>query len=277
MLRFQNWEEFHKTVERLDKDYDEHNDFRDLQLPLGLTNEQLDDLDESEGFESSLMYKLLENQFAGYISKRKVIENIEKAWLDNDMNGLDPDDIDLTFDDAENTLFNENYEVKIGCNVYKFTNDGLVNLTNPEETINTESNTNTNQTEAEDCFTNARKRDERIYSHLNQKIRIKVAMNTFILRSSAKAKVVNFRLNGNGKWRRSRTQIAVHIGGVIFDKKCFGNLLIGLRNPTSGFKKRGEIRELYRWYDTNRKTKKHLLAASGELPNLPMFQVLIEK
>lgn len=48
-------------------------------------------------------------------------------------------------------------------------------------------------------------------------------------------------------------------------------------NPISGFKKRGEIRELYRWSDTNRRTKNNLMAASSEIPNEPMFQVLLTK
>lgn len=57
--------------------------------------------------------------------KRAELESIENTWLSNNFNGTDPDDVDLTFDDAENTIFNSSYSFKIGTDVYQLTSTGM--------------------------------------------------------------------------------------------------------------------------------------------------------
>jgi hypothetical protein len=137
MLRFGNWEDFHNAVEILDQQYEEHNEAREQQIPNGLTHEQMDDLDELVNFDEFYPLRTFESQFRYFKSKREQLEKLELTWLDNNMTGLDPDDIDFTFDNAENTLFNENYQVKIGCEVYKVENN---KLDTSENNIVTESN-----------------------------------------------------------------------------------------------------------------------------------------
>lgn len=273
ILRFANWEDYDNSVKFLDKLYEDYNEARDAQFANGLTEEEMDDLDDADGFDPFYTYKQLENRFHGFTSKRQIIERTEITWLNNDMTGIDPDSIDYTFDDSENTFFNENYEVKIGCIIYRMTEEGLVDLSNYEGLANNQSNSNEeNQnsysTESDDkCITNTRESD-RYYYGANRMTKNKVAINTFFVRSSAKAKAVNYRQKNNGRWRRSRNDVAVAILGEVYDKQCNQKENIGLRNPLTGFKKRGEIRELYRWYEPlsgGKKTKKFRLASSWEL------------
>ncbi len=229
----------------------------------------MDRMDDESGFDPFYTYKQLEHQFSGFTSKRSIIEETENSWLYNGMTGLDPDDIDFTFDDSENTLFNQNYEVKIGCNTYRMTENGLVDLANYEEGSDMETNnSNTYTTDDQNkCIANKRKKEEFVYAS-GRMIKNKVAIRSFFVRSSAKAKVVNYRLKSNGRWRRSRTDMAVSVFGEIYNKQCGEKENVGRRNPETGFKKRGEIRELIRWWEPlsgGKKTKKDRLASMFEL------------
>lgn len=271
ILRFSNWEDYDNAVKQLDKVYDHHHDERDAQFPIGTTEEEMDTMDDESGFDPFYTYKQLEQQFSGFTSKRSIIEETENSWLSNGMTGLDPDDIDFTFDDSENTLFNQNYEVKIGCSTYRMTENGLVDLANYEEGSDMETNNlNTYTTDDQNkCITNTRNKEmEFTNSAQTTRVKNKVAIYSFFVRSSAKAKAIHYRKKNNGSWRRTRTNMSVSIFGQIYNKQCNSSENIGLRNPLTGFKKRGEIRELYRWYEPlsgGKKTKKDRLASMFEL------------
>lgn len=124
ILRFNSLQDVNTVLDQLDADYDNHNDTYDNQYP-NLTADQLDDMDAQTGFDQFKPFRDFENLFSGFSTKRAEIENTEITWLNNNFGGLDPDDVDLTFDDAENTIFNGNYSFKVGNDIYQLTSTGL--------------------------------------------------------------------------------------------------------------------------------------------------------
>jgi hypothetical protein len=124
ILRFNSTQDVNTVLSQLDADYDYHNDTYEDQYP-NLTAEQLDAMDAQTGFDQFKPFRDFENLFPGFSTKRAQIENTEITWLNNNFGGLDPDDIDLTFDNAANTIFNADYSFKVGNDVYQLTSTGL--------------------------------------------------------------------------------------------------------------------------------------------------------
>lgn len=223
--------------------------------------------DSVDGFYEFQPLKDFESNFNGFVSRRAFIEEVENIWLDKDMITEDPDNIDFTFDDAENTLFNKEYQVKIGCDIYEMRENGMINLSNPEETDNTENSSNY-LTESENCFSN-RKQKTPINIDNNTQVNLKIAINSFLVRSSAKSKVVYYKKVRN-KWKRRRGEMAVYLSGNVYYANCSNSVALGLRKPTNGYRKSRQVKEITRWWGIDpkpRKTKHLQLMAAFELSN----------
>jgi hypothetical protein len=134
ILKFNSADDVNTVLNQMDADYETYNTNYVNQYP-NLTEDQLDDMDDQTGFDEFTTFKNFEAQFSGFISKRSQIEVTENTWLSNDLSGTDPDDIDYTFDDAENTIFNDSYQLKIGDDAYEMRSDGLYNLSNGNLTM----------------------------------------------------------------------------------------------------------------------------------------------
>ena len=124
ILKFNSTADVNTVLDQLEADYETHNQNYENQYPT-LTSEQLDAMDEQTGFDQFKPFKDFENLFSGFTSQRASIEGIEAAWLANNFSGSDPDDTDLTFDDALNTIFNQSYSFSVGNTLYQLTTNGM--------------------------------------------------------------------------------------------------------------------------------------------------------
>ena len=106
----------------------------------------------------------------------------------------------------------------------------------------------------------------------SRKYKLKVAVHSIGIRSSAKGKVVSFKQKSSGGWKRSRVQIAVICGGNIYTTNCSFNFAFGIRKPSpSGFLKRKELEVPYRQWGSGGqivyKTRPNETSATFQLPS----------
>ena len=125
ILKFASFSDVNAVLNQLDEDYENNYDDYDSQLDTSLSVDVLDSLDEVNGFNPRITFRNFENLFSGYNSKRAQIEDIESDWLYNNLSGTHPGDVDLTYDDAQNTICNSDYSFKIGNDVYQITSAGI--------------------------------------------------------------------------------------------------------------------------------------------------------
>lgn len=247
ILRFNSAADLETVLNQLDVDYETHNNNYENTYPT-LTPEQLDDMDEVTGFDEFATFRNFENLFAPFTSKRAEIEAVEELWLSLNMTGTNPSDLDNTFDNAENTILNANHEVKIGSTVYTLSSDIVSSMQSPLLV---------------GCVTNKRKKKPFVSPDQSRKFEVKVALNTWFVRSGAKGKVVSYVKKGN-RWKRSRTHLGVYVNGTIYNNVCTNSFQFSARHPASGFKKRKELKVVNRQFGTIWKTYPGQLGASFE-------------
>lgn len=145
MMHFSSWESFESTVEMLEQQVENHED--SFVIPNNaLSEDDLNDLEESSGFESDQPLIDFENGFE-FCSLRRLERNAEDTWLDNsNQPGWSWDDYiedGIISDPYEQTLYNPQHEVMICGMIYKEMEDGLliVNPNHPDATkVLTEAN-----------------------------------------------------------------------------------------------------------------------------------------
>lgn len=256
ILKFNSMSDVNTVIDQLDADYESYNTNYENQYPT-LTEDQLDCVDQLNNFDEFRKFKDFENLFSGYTSKRSQIEATEITWLLNNFSGTDPDILDYTIADEENTVFNSNYQLKIGTTTYEMRSDGLYDISGGGQSMAVPMST------LDDCFTNRHKKTFIPHAtNPDRKFKLKVAIHYFLIRSAAKGKVVSFKKNNNNNWKRSRSNMAVSCTGNVYDNTCTLEFPgISIRNPSpSGFKKRRQLKVVYRFWDTTKKQTK-----SGEL------------
>lgn len=250
ILRFNSLANANTVLEQLNIDYEEYNDDYDSNFDTTLTTDQLDSIDVVNGFDEFQPFKDFENLFPGYSSKRSEVESVENTWLANNFSGTDPDNIDLTFDDAENTIFNSNYSFKIGNDVYQLTSSGLyINNVYQDEggssrkmndnkdiifataQVNNEYATrisgpmglNGSKVEIDglsSCKTNKKLRSELLsLPGTNRYVRLKVAIHCIGISTSIKSKIIHYKLK-NGSTKRSRAKMAIRVDGIVRTTVC---------------------------------------------------------
>ncbi len=278
ILKFNSISDINTVIDQLFADDESYNDDYDSQYP-NLTEDQLDEMDEQNSFDEFKIYRDFENLFGGFCSARSMIENTETAWLENNFNGTDPDDIDLTFDDALNTIFNNTYSFMIGNDVYQLTNLGMYKNGVYEETNSTSGIINKSydnmyltsslnyvsrysgpiasivenlQKEADfvqglfpfsvmtDCKSNKRSKIFQEYDNGNKRIKLKVSITSVVIRSGVGSKLVNYKKK-NGKWKRKRAEMAVGCAGTYYTNLCADSHQFIDRKPINGFKKRKQL------------------------------------
>jgi hypothetical protein len=230
-LSFSSVADVNTVLNQLDSDYEQYNTAYENRYPNYNPN-QMDSIDSINNFDNLLTYENFEANFSGYISERSSLYNIESTWLNNNMEGIDPDSIDLTYDNSENAICNNTYMVMIAGSTYQWTTSGFVQTggaMSPQS--------------ATTCFTNRTKWAKPLVVS-NRAFRVKAAINYYIVRSSAHGKVVSYK-QSNGKWKRSRYDLSVGVAGTIYAPDCSTTTQIDLINPASGYKDRRELAVRY--------------------------------
>jgi hypothetical protein len=269
ILTFSSAADLNAVIDQLDADYDTYNDSYDALQDPNLTDDQQDDADILNGFDEVQSYKDFESLLPGYYSMRKQIANIETTWLSNGFTGTDPDAADLTFDDTENTIFNNGYQFKVGSDLYYLTASGLyINGVLAQASVYPAPMLVNNKSISqgalfagvgfgipglwEGCASNVRTTYFDVFGS-NDRYKLKLAVNSIGVRSSAKSKVVHFKLK-SGNWKRSRTKMAVFTGGHVWEQNenCLGpGIEVNGRKPVTGWKKRRQLKLVARsgeWY-----------------------------
>lgn len=254
MLKFNSTADLEAVLNKLDADYEAHNAAHENMYST-LTPEQLDAMDVTTGFDEFATYRAFENLFPGFNSQRKSIETKEEQWLAANMTGADPDGYDLTFDHSENAIFGAGYQLKVGNTVYAMTSD-----------LETSSSGGISPMMI-GCISNKRRTKDVTAPDGSRKFKLKVALNSIWVRSSAKGKVVSYVKSGN-RWKRSRAHIAAGNGGTIYNNTCSGAWTFTGRNPANGYKKRKEMKEVRRGYATWWKTMPGQVFATFDAQNI---------
>jgi len=267
ILKFNSLGDLQAVLNQLDADNDAYNDDFDNQYGH-LSEEELDEMDEQNEFDEFKTYKDFEALFGGFCSKRAEIEAVENAWLANNFTGTDPDDIDLTFDEAENTIFNNTYSFKIGNDLYQLTSAGLYKNGVYQDDggggarISTENNNlmfanlfdNTGYRYSgpfisgyvsniwTDCKTNKRKKSPPIEVSSTRRFIQKVAISSIGVRTSIKGKIVHYKKK-NGNWKRKKAEMAVGVNGPVYNLSCSSLGNKSKTNPNgAGYKKRKSLK-----------------------------------
>lgn len=272
MLKFNSITDVSTVLNQLDADYETYNTNYESQYP-NLTPEQLDDIDEQNNFDQFKPFKDFEGLFSGFYSKRAEVENIEIAWLVNNFTGADPDDTDLTFDDALNTIFNGSNSFKIGNSVYQLTANGMYidGVLNEDvgtialksfdlkpnslykddypfffpETLRGGPSFNFTPLEYENaptpCKSNKRNDTAATFDNNTKRAKYKVSITSIAIRSGVGGKVVYYKRKNNGGWKNARTEMAVSCAGTIYNGNCATSFQFSDRNPINGSKKRNRI------------------------------------
>lgn len=266
ILKFNSIADVNTVLVQLEADYDNYNDYYDSVQDTTLTGDQQDDVDALNGFNEFQPLLDFEALFPGYNSMRANIESAENLWLSSAFTTTDPDNIDFTYDDAENTIYNYAYAFKVGNDLYEMAATDMyingipvtispIKKQAPEFAngilYNNNSNTmvrhasfiepaNSIQTMGPVCKTN--EKDDVAYVVGNDKYKVKVAIHCSGVMTSAKGKVVHYKWK-SGEWKRSRTKMAVFVGGTVYTNNCSSSSLFSRRNPdTKPWLKRRQLK-----------------------------------
>ncbi|MBI3135584.1 MAG: hypothetical protein HYZ14_12980 [Bacteroidetes bacterium] len=126
ILSFEDMESVRITLEALESQYLSHQeDF--LTANIGLTGEQLTELENTVGFREYLPYETFESTL-GFSSLRSSIQTLETAWLENNevLNSEDDPDNHFVIEKPIRTILNTFCEMKIANQYYRFFNGGYV-------------------------------------------------------------------------------------------------------------------------------------------------------
>lgn len=244
LLQFNNGTDLSLVLDSLNAQYERYNTNYDNRYPT-LTPAQMDSVDDVNNFDEFVPFRQFESLFPGYGSKRSQVETIENTWLTNNFTGTDPDDVDQTYDDAENTISNASYKLIIGTTTYSF--DSTTTFSGLNASASSASNgpvafaAPTCITATDPCVTNRRRHTRLETADQSRIFKVKVAINSWLIRSGVKGKVVSFTKGSRRK--RSRTNLAVSVGGTVRDCRCGTLFTFSNRNPApSGFKKRKSLK-----------------------------------
>jgi hypothetical protein len=158
--------------------------------------------------------------------------------LANNFTTTDPDILDFTFGDAENTIFNSSYSFKVGINLYQLKADGMYINGIPQE------GGAAARTQAVACLTNVKEKKPFDIS-TTQRFKLKVSVTSIGLRSSARGKVVSFKKKSGGGWKRTRVDMAVALVGLARSNivgACDPFETFNRRNSSTGFSRKKSVK-----------------------------------
>ncbi len=124
MLSFPTFDDFEQTLNFLEQELENHEDAFVLKYENN-SDDELDSLEEVVGFNSQQPLIDFENEHNFQFSLRKLYNELEENWLDNEE--LDPatdPDNEFAFDEIMQTLLNDNQEIMIEGKVFSFGKEG---------------------------------------------------------------------------------------------------------------------------------------------------------
>jgi hypothetical protein len=266
ILKFNSLADANTVLNQLEADDDSYNDNYENQYP-NLSADELDDLEDQNGFDEMKVYKDFDQLFNGFCSKRAELESIEDSWLSNSFNGTDPDDLDFTYNDAENTIFNNNYSFKINNDVYQLTSSGMYKngiyqnegqnayqklvdfsdyltygkLSGPRSgSLSISLNQTAQPSYFTDCKSNKKSKVFQVYDNGNKRVRATVAITSIIIRNGVNGKLKHYKKK-NGNWKRSKAEMAVYCAGTYYWNLCSESESFTDRFPLNNYKKRKKV------------------------------------
>jgi len=109
------------------------------------------------------------------------------------------------------------------------------------------------------------------------KVKLKVAINSWWVRSGAKGKVVSYKKKSNGKFKRARMQLAVGCTSTIYDNHCIQSFTVGDRNPSPwGYKNRKSLKVARHQPGIIWKTENNQFGSSFEALNVATGTLLFQ-
>jgi len=128
MLDFPDVETFLTTLDELESNVERHDDAF-LVIYGHLSDDDLDEKEDSVGFDEDKPLKDFENAFPGFNSLRKNLRLKEEEWLSNEeLDDKNDPDNHYIFDDELRTVVNTLGNVKIGDKLYHITRFGYVTV-----------------------------------------------------------------------------------------------------------------------------------------------------
>ncbi|MEO5889688.1 MAG: hypothetical protein ABIQ31_05510 [Ferruginibacter sp.] len=277
LIRFNSESDLSRVLDTLDASYETYNANYENQYS-SLTSDQLDSVDAITSFDEFYSMRQFEGLFPSYTSKRSQLEGIENIWLTNNMTGIDPDSVDQTFDDAENVVSNANNKLIVGTTTYIFGDAGTNDVgARMASTASLRTGSAASTLSSLPCFTNRRKHVFYPLPDGSRMFKLKVAINSWWVRSGAKGKVVSYKKQSSGKFKRSRMKLAVGCTGTIYDNHCIQSFTFADRNPSpSGFKNRKSLKVARHQPGIIWKTEANQLGSSFEALNVATATLILQ-
>ena len=234
MLSFPTFQDYEDTIEMLEVQLEAHQEAFYSQYE-SLTDDEVDDMEDSTGFNPQQPLIDFENQYSFSNSLRVKYNELEEIWLNNEE--LDPNtdpDNDILFDEVEQVLWNEHQEVMIEGKVFAFeklqatyeiTGDFETSLTkiNNGEDVSNDPNIITTERSQGSCTT-WKSRSDFIDNYANRrKIKRILSIRSVPWFTKTQAKNKSYKKRG-GRWKNRATHI-----GVSFQRNlkstCSGNVV----------------------------------------------------
>lgn len=212
MLAFDSWTEFEQTVTSLEDKVDSYDD----RFLIGTDNMSDDDLniyEDQTGYDSQLALTEFENSLGFTNSLRKVYNAQEAIYLADDVldDTKDPDQ-KYMFSDEELSLVNNNQEVMVAGEIYKFTDDGytVYNTSNVQT-----GSFSTSAAERGSCKSWKRSRSYHEYITNAKKAKRIAIIRSFPSYCKSKVRVISYWKLSSG-WKRYRTKLGVGVQANLY-------------------------------------------------------------
>lgn len=254
MLSFASFEEYQETISALEQQMEAYDDAF-LTAHNTLTVEQLDNLEDSIGYNPQQPLIDFENSVGFSNSLRKKYNQLENIWLDNEE--LDPEtdpDNTILFDEIEQTLWNEHQEIMIEGKVFVLgksldafqinanyaSNLELINMgedisDNPDIIITEKGGA---------CTTWRSNKDFENYA-ANKRIKRVITIRSVSWLCMTSAKTVSYKKKGS-KWKIKRTSIGAGLQIYLKGSNCDNTIRQGYKYK-SVKNKRQRVARMYEW------------------------------
>lgn len=251
LLSFETWEDFQAFSENLDTIVEQYDDAF-LNTHSELSNEALEELEEISNYTDQQPLIDFENSIGFTQALRKRFNTEMNLMLEtDDLNpALDPN-INLDFSGGELSLVNNHQEIKIADTIYVF-KDGLIgkifgNIETNLLSVRTSAITDapgmavyTPNSGGSSCYARRASDQNDQYASKN-KVRLVAKIRSIPAWAKGEKMTVHYKKKNNGKWKESRTKMAVNIGAYFYEN-CSSTVYAAKPRNTFKKKKRRDIK-----------------------------------
>ncbi len=220
MLSFPTFQDYENTINLLESQLEAHQEAFYSQYE-NLTDDELDDIEDSTGFEPQQPLIDFENQYGFSNSLRVKYNDLEEVWLNNEeLDSLTDPDNDILFDEVEQALWNEHQEVMIEGKVFAFgklqatyeiLDDFGTSLTkiNNGEDVSNDPNIITTEKNHSICTTWRSKTSYHAYAN-RRKVKKTLLLRSVPWFTKTKGKITSYKKR-RGRWRKRPTYIGLGV------------------------------------------------------------------